>query len=651
MRHIRTKLVLSLLVVTLIPLIPSYYLIRGLVNHSFEFFFNETVETAIEGSARISRELYRHYKKETLELASELARSRAVVGLLKDESPQRGGATQDLSEAAIPLGACVIDLYDAQNQRVASLARLGEDPAAPEDHPEEAEKLERGPGRFGSRIREQALAFLSKESDELPLEFYRGKIDELSRKNAPEILEGSDNPRYISALVPIADQGRRLGFMIVVRVMEEEFAQGAQRIALVNKLFRYLDYNKDEYRLGIIALFVLFFGSIGALSIGVGYIFSRRLTSPLLRLVEGTRTVAAGDLDYRIQVSSRDEIGQLMDSFNKMIVSIKENQQLARERELERQRVEEENQRRVKDLEVSELRARALQAENERKTIELQKSQELERAYQELEESHRQLQEAQTRIILQEKMASLGSMVAGVAHEINNPMGAVHSAVDVSGRCVGRVEQCVTSSPSIEALRESLNFQQAVDILKDNVQVIRVAEERITTLVRSLKNFARLDEAEFQMIDLREGLDTTLTLLQQQIGPNIQVQKNYGEIPRTYGSPGQLNQVFMNVLKNAAQAIEGEGEIAIQTFREGSDLFVKIADTGMGIPPEQLDHIFDLGFSAKSSRVKMGSGLSMAYRIVQEHKGRIEIQSEPGKGTEVTICLPVREGRDEKSEA
>ena len=248
-------------------------------------------------------------------------------------------------------------------------------------------------------------------------------------------------------------------------------------------------------------------------------------------------------------------------------------------------------------------------------------------------------------------MASLGSMVAGVAHEINNPMGAVHSAVDVSGRCVGRVEQCVASSPSIETLRENRNFQQAVDILRDNVQVIRVAEERITTLVQSLKNFARLDEAEFQMIDLHEGLDITLTLLQQQIGPDIQVQKDYGEIPRTYGSPGQLNQVFMNVLKNAAQAIEGEGEIAIQTFRKESDLFVKITDTGTGIPPEQLDHIFDLGFSAKNSRVKMGSGLSMAYRIVQEHNGRIEVQSEPGKGTEVTICLPMREGREGKLEA
>ena len=649
MRHIRTKLVLSLLVVTLIPLIPSYSLIRGLVNHIFDFVFNETVETAIEGSARMSRELYRHYKKETLELSGDLARSRAVVGLLRAESQPSGAERQDLSEAAIPLGACAIDIYNTRNQRVASLARLPDEEVDPNCPAAGSDAAEPEHGRFGSRLREHLLALLSEEAGELPLGYHREKIDELSGKTEPEILEGSGNPRYISALVPVADGGRRLGFVLVIRVLGDDFARSAQRIATVNKIFRALEYDKEKYRLMIITLFVIFFGSIGLLSVGVGYIFSRRLTAPLLRLVEGTRTVAAGNLDYRIQVSSRDEIGQLMDSFNTMIASIKENQQLARERELERQRAEEENRKRAKDLEVSELRARALQAENERKTIELQKSQELERAYQELEESHRQLQEAQTQIILQEKMASLGSLVAGVAHEINSPMGAVHSAVDVSRRCVDRVEQSVASSPSIEALRESREYRRAVGILGDNVGVIGAARERITNLVESLKNFARVDEAEFQMLDLREGLDSALTLLQQQIGPNVQVRKEYGEIPLTYGSPGQLNQVFMNVLKNAAQAIEGEGEIAIRTDREGSDLFVRVSDTGVGIPPDQLERIFDLGFSTKSARVRMGSGLSMAYRIVQDHGGGIAIQSDPGRGTEVAIRLPIQEGREGKA--
>jgi two-component system NtrC family sensor kinase len=380
-----------------------------------------------------------------------------------------------------------------------------------------------------------------------------------------------------------------------------------------------------------------------ALYMGVGYIFSRRITSPLLRLVRGTRMVAAGDLDYRIEASTRDEIGQLMEAFNKMIAAIKENQRLARERELERQRVEEESRQRTKDLEMAELRARALQAENERKNVELRKSRELEGAYQELEESHRQLQDAQTRLVLQEKMASLGAMVAGVAHEINNPVGVVNSAVDVSNRCVGRIETCVSRSVSIEVLRDSDVFVQAVALLRQNIRGAREAGQRIAALVRNLKNFARLDEAEFQMADLHEGLDSTLALLHQQLGEDIEVKKEYGDIPRIYCSPGQINQVFMSVLRNAVQAIEGQGEIAIRTFREGDDIHLRIRDTGVGIPPERLEQIFEIRFSAENARVKMGSGLPLAYRIIQEHGGRIGIESEPGRGTEVAIRLPMRE--------
>ena len=229
-------------------------------------------------------------------------------------------------------------------------------------------------------------------------------------------------------------------------------------------------------------------------------------------------------------------------------------------------------------------------------------------------------------------------------------MGAVRSAADVTRRCIGRVERAVADSASLETLRDGSDFQRTMGILKENVQVIRQAEERITTLVDSLKNFARLDEAEFQMADLHAGLDTTLNLLHQQLGTGVEVTKEYGEIPRTYCSPGQLNQVFMNVIKNAAQAIESEGKIAISTSQQNGDICVRVCDTGVGIPSEKLERIFDLRFSAKSSRVRMGSGLSMAYRIVQEHGGRIGIDSESGQGTEVTIRLPVRAGKGEEKQ-
>jgi two-component system, NtrC family, sensor kinase len=648
MHHIRTKLVLSLLVVTLIPLIPSYYLLKGLVNRSFELGFNETVETAIEGAARISRALYGHFKDESLELGVELGRSEVVLDVLRRGFGQvRPEDHQRLGEEAERMGAYVLDIFDLQNRSVVSLSRLDIPRIEEEEEVEAPEKAESSGINIGARIAEEAFKALSTEMGENPIEKHRSQIEKLAGKTEANLLEGSDDPQFISIFVPIVDGDSRLGSLILVRVMEEEFTQGARHIVAVNRIFKTLDYYKEDIRLSFLVLFVLFYVSIGALSVFVGYIFSRRLTSPLLRLVEGTQTVAAGDLDYRIEVSSKDEIGQLMDSFNKMISSIKENQQLARERELERQRVEEENQRRVKDLEMAELRSRALQAENERQTVELQKSQELERAYQELEESHRQLQEAQAQLILQEKMASLGTMVAGFAHEINNPMGAVRSGIDVAGRCFGRIERVMEESASVEELRADKRFHQAVGILKENMGVVAEAEGRVTTLVQSLKNFARLDEAEFQMADLREGVDSTLNLLHQQIGDGIELKREYGDIERTYCSPGQMNQVFMGVLKNAAQAIDGKGEIAIEIAQREGDIFIEIRDTGIGIPPEQIESIFDLEFRSTSSRVKMGSSLSMAYRIVQDHGGNILIESEPDEGTTVKIRIPVRQGGQE----
>jgi len=637
MRRIRTKLVLSLLIVTMIPVLSSYYLVRGLVNHTLEVIFSKKVETAIEGAAGISRDLYARYREEALGTVVELAGSASVMQTLENG---RGGA---LADAFSALGTCRVDIYDEQANLVDSFSNMEE-----EEPDDEAEGKD-SPGAEETRkifIGGEEIGHTDVGKGTVP-DFSREQLVELSQKTEAEILEGSDDPGYVSVFAPVVAGGNRLGFIVVVKALEKEFAQFARLIVDVNQNFKILAYSKEELRYTVLIFFAFCFAFMAILSVGVGYVFSRLITSPLLKLVDGTQMVAAGDLDYRIKVSSRDEIGQLMDSFNKMIASIKENQRIARERELERQRAEEESRRRAKDLEMSELRTRALQAENERQTIELEKSQELEKAYQELEESHQQLKEAQAQLILQEKMASLGSMVAGVAHEINNPMGVVNSATDVSGRCIDRIEGCVAGTASIAELRESDSFQQAVHVLKDNVEVARQAGERITKLVQSLRRFARLDEAEFQMADLREGLDSTLNLLHQQIGPDVEVIREYADIPLTYCSPGQLNQVFMNVLKNAAQAIDGSGVIRIVTFQEGGEIGVRISDTGAGIPPEQLDRIFDLRLSAKSSRVKMGSGLSMAYRIVQEHGGRIEIESQVEKGTEVTIRLPAREGRQE----
>ena len=259
-----------------------------------------------------------------------------------------------------------------------------------------------------------------------------------------------------------------------------------------------------------------------------------------------------------------------------------------------------------------------------------------------LQETLHQLKETQNQLIMQEKMASLGDLVAGVAHEMNTPIGAINSMRDTLLRSIDKLKRTLeTTFPG--AYKSNRTIQSVFNVMDDANRVMASGAERVTHIVNSLRNFARLDEAEFQMAHIHEGIDSALTLLQNQLGENITVVKNYGDIKPIYYSPGQLNQVFMHLLKNAIQAIEGTGEIRIGLFEDDGKVCIQICDTGIGIPSEQLEHIFDFGFSATGSQVKMGFGLSTAYKIIQEHEGEIKVESEVRRGTEVTISLPIRE--------
>jgi len=176
-----------------------------------------------------------------------------------------------------------------------------------------------------------------------------------------------------------------------------------------------------------------------------------------------------------------------------------------------------------------------------------------------LKETLEQLKEMQHQLILQEKMASLGNLVAGVAHEVNNPIGAVHSAADVTRRCIEKIKEILKSSQTLQELKSSEQLEKSLRILTDNNHVTTTASERITDIVRSLKIFARLDEADYQVANIHDGLDTTLTLLDHEIKDRIIVSRDYGDIPNIGCYPNQLNQVFMNILMNAVQAIEKKG--------------------------------------------------------------------------------------------
>ena len=259
----------------------------------------------------------------------------------------------------------------------------------------------------------------------------------------------------------------------------------------------------------------------------------------------------------------------------------------------------------------------------------------------ELETTLYELRETQTELVQSEKMAALGKLAAGIAHEINNPIGALKSAADISTRCISKLDHFFEKSEGIAEIRNGANFQNVLQILKDNSQVFSSASDRIARTVSSFIHFARLDEAEFGKVDVHEGIDNTLTLLQQEIKAGTSVVKEYGNIPEIACYPGELNQVFMHLLTNAAQAIKGKGAITIRTFFENENVHVQIADTGVGISQEQMQRLFDPEFAKVGPRVKAGLGLFTSYNIIQKHQGEIKVESEIGKGSTLTVILPV----------
>jgi PAS domain S-box-containing protein len=273
------------------------------------------------------------------------------------------------------------------------------------------------------------------------------------------------------------------------------------------------------------------------------------------------------------------------------------------------------------------------------------------RAYaSELEEANRELRDTQAQLVQSEKMAALGSLVAGVAHEINTPVGSIHANADVSRRALDIVLTAYQNGSCKLTPGAVANFNRAVRILEESNETTRTATERIVGIVRSLRSFARLDEAELKEVDLHEGIESSLTLVYHEYKNRITIVRDFSVLPPVECYPNQLNQVFMNVLVNAIHAIEGEGTITITTRSFGETVTVAFADTGRGIREEDLKHIFDPGFTTKGVGVGTGLGLSIVYRIIQDHQGLIDVQSEIDKGTTFTITLPVRSPLSDSAE-
>lgn len=249
-----------------------------------------------------------------------------------------------------------------------------------------------------------------------------------------------------------------------------------------------------------------------------------------------------------------------------------------------------------------------------------------------VEQRTRELGEAQAQLVQSEKMASLGQLVAGVAHELNNPIGFVHANLQLLDEQVRKVTTADPGSPEAQRARDAMTKLLARS---------REGTGRVKKIVEDLRTFSRVDHAELQEVDLHEGIERTLSLIEPRLKEGITVERHYGDLPPVRCYAGQLNQVFMNLLMNAADAMPGGGTIGIRTVRSDRGVRLEFSDTGPGIPPEIRSRVFDPFFTTKPVGKGTGLGLSISHGIVERHGGRISVESAVGHGTTFTIDLPL----------
>jgi two-component system NtrC family sensor kinase len=316
------------------------------------------------------------------------------------------------------------------------------------------------------------------------------------------------------------------------------------------------------------------------LIVGISYLITRSITKPLSEMVSVTQSIATGNLDRRIVVKSKDEIGQLALSFNKMVAS---------------------------------LRKMRAELENWANTLE-----------QKVKERTEELAAMQNTLVQSQRLASLGKMAAGIAHEINNPLGGI----------------LVLSSLVLEDLKEQ-------DPHRENLQEVIKQTMRCRDIVKGLLQFSRQEEGKTEYVKVNTMLNSTLSLIEKQaLFHNIEIIKNFdSNLPDVLGDGSQLQQVFMNIILNAVQAMKEIGVLTINTCHDPKNdmVVIEIADTGTGIPDEIIDRIFDPFFTTKEVGEGTGLGLSIAYGIITKHQGRMTVKSKVGQGSVFTIKIPAVE--------
>ncbi len=346
---------------------------------------------------------------------------------------------------------------------------------------------------------------------------------------------------------------------------------------------------------------------------------SRLINSPLITLTSGVKEFAGGNFNYRLKKGKFGEINELVQAYNDMAAQL---------------------------LELYS----SLEQKVQERTLEL-------------EQANNNLKEAQAMMVHSEKMRSLGELVAGIAHEINNPINFIYGNIMILDKyskdlfdLINKYTEYEESIPpenriQIDQMKEEIDIEFLKDDIKELIRSCIEGTERTKNIILDLKNFSRMEEMVMAQFDIPKEIDTTLNILNNKYKNRITVHKNYEEgLPKIEAFGGQINQVFMNILDNAAAAIDGNGDVYIDVRKIGENVEIKFKDTGKGIKKENLTKVFDPFFTTKPVGQGTGLGMSISYRVIQNHHGSINVESEVGQGATFTIVLPINYQQETKQE-
>jgi len=343
--------------------------------------------------------------------------------------------------------------------------------------------------------------------------------------------------------------------------------------------------------------FLAFSVVLAAILFILGLLVSEKVIAPISNLVEVLKSKTPGEEKVEVDPGSAKEFRSLAESFNSMSKKVYASQNQLRTK--------------VTDLEGAQVK----------------------------------IKETQTQLVHSAKMASLGQLVAGVAHELNNPIGFMYSNVSFLSKYVKQLISIIDNAEkdpnSIKTLISESDYEYIKKDIDRVVESFREGSQRTRDIVMDLRSFSRLEEAKLKESSLEEGIDSTIKLLKTDIKNRVKINKSYLPVGKVLCYPSQLNQVFMNLISNALQAIDKQGEITISTgYTNEGDVEIKIKDTGSGMSEEVVQRIFEPFYTTKDVGSGTGLGLSLSYGIIQKHNGDIYVKSEPGLGAEFIIHLP-----------